>query len=417
MPQRDEEAPITILGAGLVGLCTALSLLERGKRVRLIDRGAPGQETSMGNAGIISPWSIVPQSMPGIWKQIPRLLLGKNRPLAVRPMTWPRMIPWGLRFLRNGTAEKMHDVSSHMRYLCEPSITLYRAHLAGTGAEDLIRDSYYVHAYRTAEGANPDALEYRMRRDNGAQIERVSGSTLRDLEPDLSPEFRSAILIKGQARALSPGRIGQLLADKVRAQGGEILRAEAKELRRTQDGWSVLCDGARFECETLVISLGAWSPSLFRGIGIPIPLMAERGYHVEFAAPKVTLTHSVMDVATKVVASSMETGLRVAGQAEFAPVDAPRDETRKAKLTDISRQILPGLRTESCRFWMGRRPSFPDSLPAIGEVTGQPGLFCNFGHSHYGLMMAPKSGALVADLITGCRPNHDVSAFSIARFG
>ncbi len=371
----------------------------------------------MGNAGIISPWSIVPQSMPGTWKQIPRLLLGRNRPLAVRPMTWPRMIPWGLRFLRNGTPEKMHEVSSHMRYLCEPSIALFRAHLAGSGAEHLIRDSYYIHAYRTTDGANPDALEYRIRRDHGAQIERISGGALRDLEPDIAPEFRSAILIKGQARALSPGRIGQVLAEKVLAQGGEILRAEAKELVRTDRGWSVLCDGARFECETLVISLGVWSPSLFRAIDISIPLLAERGYHVEFGSPEVTLSHSVMDVTTKVVASSMEMGLRVAGQAEFADVDAPRDETRKAKLTNISRGILPGLRTENCSFWMGRRPSFPDSLPAIGEVTGQPGLFCNFGHSHYGLMMAPKSGELVADLITHRTPNHDVSAFSIARFG
>mgnify|MGYP000297774317 CR=1 FL=1 len=173
MPSHDRDFPITILGAGIVGICTALSLLERGQRVRLIDRGAPGQETSMGNAGIISPWSIIPQSLPGTWKQIPRLLLGKDAPLAVRAATWPEMIPWGVRFLRNGTEKKVREVSGHMRYLCGPSIELYRRHLAGTGADDLIRDSYYVHAYRTDEGANVDAYEYRLRRDEGADIERV----------------------------------------------------------------------------------------------------------------------------------------------------------------------------------------------------------------------------------------------------
>ena len=371
----------------------------------------------MGNAGIISPWSIVPQSMPGTWKQIPRLLMGKDAPLVVRAATWPEMIPWGVRFLRNGTEKKVREVSGHMRYLCGPSIELFRRHLAGTGSEDLIRDSYYVHAYRTDEGANADAYEYRLRRDEGADIERVGAGDLRDLEPDLSQCFRSAILIKGQARALSPGRIGAVLADKILALGGEIVRADIKQILRKDSGWLVQCsDGVSYTSQTLVLSLGAWSSNLLRTIGIRVPLMAERGYHVEFAAPDVTLNHSVMDVATKVVASTMETGLRIAGQAEFGDVDTLPDKTRKSRMTSLGTRILPRLRTEDCTFWMGRRPSFPDSLPAIGEISGHPGLLYNFGHSHYGLMMAPKSGEVTADMIIRRPQNHDVSAFSIARF-
>jgi len=69
---------VTIIGAGIVGICCALSLQERGVQVRLIDRGEPGQETSFGNAGVISPWSIIPQAMPGIWKSIPRMLLSPD---------------------------------------------------------------------------------------------------------------------------------------------------------------------------------------------------------------------------------------------------------------------------------------------------------------------------------------------------
>ena len=75
MPPPDTKTPLTILGAGIVGICTALSLLERGVPVRLIDKGPPGQETSMGNAGVVSPWSFIPQSLPGTWKSIPKLML------------------------------------------------------------------------------------------------------------------------------------------------------------------------------------------------------------------------------------------------------------------------------------------------------------------------------------------------------
>ena len=85
MHKPDPTAPVTILGAGIVGICTALSLLERGVPVTLIDRGAPGQATSYGNAGVVSPWSFVPQAVPGIWRNIPKLMLGYGRPLSVHP--------------------------------------------------------------------------------------------------------------------------------------------------------------------------------------------------------------------------------------------------------------------------------------------------------------------------------------------
>ncbi|HAR53499.1 MAG TPA: FAD-binding oxidoreductase, partial [Roseovarius nubinhibens] len=98
MPEKTTE--VTVLGAGAVGIFCALSLAERGAKVRLIDRGDPGQETSYGNAGVISPWSVIPQTMPGLWKKLPSLMFGQFRPLSVRAATWPRMVPWGLSLLR-----------------------------------------------------------------------------------------------------------------------------------------------------------------------------------------------------------------------------------------------------------------------------------------------------------------------------
>ena len=93
--------PVTIIGAGIVGICCALSLQKRGVKVRLIDCGAPGQETSFGNAGVISPWSFIPQAMPGIWKSIPKMLLSPSAPLSVRFSFWPKMIPWGMALILN----------------------------------------------------------------------------------------------------------------------------------------------------------------------------------------------------------------------------------------------------------------------------------------------------------------------------
>lgn len=407
---------VTVLGAGIVGICTALSLLERGAAVRLIDRGNPGQETSFGNAGIISPWSIIPQSLPGTWRQIPKLMFGANPALSVRAATWPRMIPWGLHFLKRGRPDTVRKAADAMDILCGPSIDLYRRHLEGTGAEDLVRDSYYVHAFRDGSRANLDALDYRIRREKGADIVLAGRNELRRLEPALSPEFEAAVLIRGQARALSPGRISEVLVAKVRKLGGRVLKREIRSLRRSADDWIIDCGDEQLKTPSIVLSLGAWSPKLLEPLGIKMPLMAERGYHVEFPTPGIELNHSIMDMDGKVVASSMEMGLRLAGLAEFASVDAAPDSRKKTQLQRLARIMFPDLNAHAPGFWMGRRPSFPDSLPAIGSWPALEGLFVNFGHSHYGLMMAPKSGEIAADIVFGVPQNADLSPLSPTRF-
>ncbi|MEO0976151.1 MAG: FAD-dependent oxidoreductase [Pseudomonadota bacterium] len=407
---------VIVLGAGIVGICTALSLLERGARVTVVDRGEPAQETSYGNAGIISPWSIIPQSLPGVWRQVPRLMLSRDAALSVRAGAWTRMLKWGWDFLKRGRPDTVEETAGVMEILCAPSIELYRRHLRGTGAEDLVRDSYYVHAFRDARKARLDAIDYRIRRERGADLALASRDDLKHLEPALSEEFEAAVLIRGQARAVSPGRIGEVLAGKVKKLGGELMRGDIKSLRKTDAGWTIEYGSGRMTSETIVVSLGAWSPQLLEPLGIRVPLMAERGYHVEFPQPGIEVNHSVMDVDRKVVASSMEDGLRVAGLAEFAPVDAKPDVRKHAQMERHAQAMFPDLDPSAPRHWMGRRPSFPDSLPAIGNWPSLEGLFLNFGHSHYGLMMAPMSGEIAADMIFGVPQNRNTTALSPDRF-
>ena len=151
MPMKTHD--VTIVGGGIVGICSALSLQDRGIRVRLIDKDDPGQATSFGNAGVISPWSIIPHSIPGFWKTIPKLMLTGWRPLSVRLTSWANMIPWGLKFLYNGTEENTRNIANAMSLLCAPSIELYNKHLNGTGHEGLVKDTAYLQLLRNAKDA------------------------------------------------------------------------------------------------------------------------------------------------------------------------------------------------------------------------------------------------------------------------
>ncbi|MGB0967965.1 MAG: NAD(P)/FAD-dependent oxidoreductase [Halocynthiibacter sp.] len=417
MTKIQDDFDVTVLGAGVVGICTALSLAEKGLRVRLIDRDAPGQATSFGNAGIVSPWSVVPQSMPGLWKKVPGWLLDPLGPISIRPAYLPRVATWGLRFLSEGRMKRVREVSDAMDFLVRDSVTLFRSHLAGTGHEDLLQDSLYVHAFRDADQANPDTVDYTIRREKGAKIERIGAGDLRDLEPDLNPEFKAAILIKGQARALSPGRICEVLTDKFRNMGGVVLHAEIKAILPQDDqSWQVATSVGRLHCPKIVLAMGVWAAELLKPLGVHVPMQAERGYHVEFTDPGVTLNNSIMDMDMKFVGSSMEGGLRVAGTAEFAGLDQPVNDKRLTGLINLASRLAPKLNTSARETWMGQRPSLPDSLPCIGEIDGLPNLISAFGHSHYGLMMAPKTGRVVADIVTQTQTNNDLSPYRTQRY-
>lgn len=405
-----------VVGAGIVGICCGLSLLEKGEAVTIIERDAPGQGASYGNAGVISPWSNVPQSLPGVWKSIPKWLLDPEGPVAVRPGYLLKAMPWAIRFLRAGVPERIAATSDAMAVLTSPSIELYRHHLRGTGHEDLVKDSWYLHIYRRAEDANLSGAAGRLHERNDTPVEIISGHQLREIEPALSPEFKAAIVIRDQARAIAPGRIGEVLAQKIRSMGGKVLRGTVHRLRPGQDCWTVESDLGKLTAPKVVLAAGAWSARLLAPLGLSLPLEAERGYHLVFKNPGLVLNNSIMEVEGKFVTSSMDTGIRSAGTAEFAGLDAPPDYRRARIFRRLTKRMLPDINTDEVEEWMGVRPSFPDSLPCIGELPGLPGLIAAFGHSHYGLMMAPATGRVVADLVTAAPPNVDLAPYRADRF-
>jgi D-amino-acid dehydrogenase len=412
---------VTVLGAGIVGICSAISLAEQGVKVQLIDRDAPGQGASHGNAGIISPWSVVPQSLPGTWKNVPGWLLDPLGPVAVKPSYLPRLIPWAMRFFWEGRASRVAEVADAMDLLNRDNVDLYRQYLKGTNHENLVQDCYYVHAFRTASKADLAGIDYSMRKEKGADMERIDGPELRRIEPALSSDFTAAILIKGQARALSPGKIGTVLADKFQRLGGEIIRADIHELKpAAAGGWDIQTSSGTQWSERILVAMGAWSvrllAPLLKEAGLKVPMEAERGYHILFKNPGVSLNHSVMDMDMKFVASSMTTGLRTAGTAEFAGLDAPANEKRIKGLMSLARGMIPDLNDAEPETWMGIRPSLPDSLPCIGAIPGFSGLYGAFGHSHYGFMMAPKTGRLIADLMQGKPNNINLDPYRVSRF-
>jgi D-amino-acid dehydrogenase len=408
---------VTVIGAGIVGLCCTLSLLEKGNSVRLIDPLDDDRRASIGNAGVISPWSCVPQSMPGLWKKIPGWLLNPEGPISLHWSGIASLLPWTIRFMRQSTNARVKKNSDAMFALNRPNTAIYQHHLKGTGAEHLIRDSYYIQAYRDARSLDANSQAMQLFAQNATPLEIVDGHQLRQIEPAISDRIQKAVIIKSQARTISPGQLCDALLEKVKRMGAEVLMQPVKTLTPDSNGsWIIQTDTDTLSAKKVVVSAGVWSKIILEKLGVSVPLIAERGYHLEFTDPQIELNHLVMDVDRKFVISSMADGVRAAGTAEFANLNTKPNYRRAEIFSRLAKNLLPDLNTAESNRWMGIRPSFPDSLPCIGEVPGHANLFAAFGHSHYGMGMAPKTGQLIANIVNQHPTDIDIRPYDIRRF-
>ena len=174
--------------------------------------------------------------------------------------------------------------------------------------------------------------------------------------------------------------------------------------------------GETIACDVAVLATGAWSGPLAGKFGIKVPLESERGYHLELWEPSVMPRATVMVASGKFVATPVDGRLRLAGIVEFGGLDAPPSRAPFALLEKNIHQAMPGLTWKITVEWMGHRPSMADSLPVIGAVPGLEGAVAAFGHDHVGLTGGPKTGRIVAQLVSDKHPNLDLTPYSPARF-
>jgi D-amino-acid dehydrogenase len=214
----------------------------------------------------------------------------------------------------------------------------------------------------------------------------------------------------------NPLRLTQAYAALLRRLGGQVVRAEARGLQPSGAGVAVHTGAQSLRADAVVVAAGAWSAPLLRPLGLRLPLVAERGYHVHYAQHTVRLNHVVTDVGAHGQVTLMEDGLRIAGTEEIGLPDDPPSWRRADVLDRLARRMFPGARLEQASRWMGPRPGLPDSLPALGPVKGAAGVFVASGHGHLGLTGAPHTGTLVAAMVCGETPALDMAPYAPGRF-
>ncbi len=413
---------VGVIGAGMVGLCTASWLQRDGHSIFLIEAGEPGRGASFGNAGCFNGSSVTPVSMPGVVRNVPRWLFDPLGPLALRWSYLPAITPWLVRFIRAGTPEKVRAQARALRPLVGPSLEALQPLISAAGAQDLVHRLGHLYVYRSEESREKDRLAWELRRENGVEIDEFDADELRQLEPALSRDYVRGVLVRENGHTSNPLGLVERLLEQFLRSGGEIVHARATGFRLNSGRiMAIQTDQGDLSADAAIVCAGAYSKPLAAALGDRVPLETERGYHLMIRDPEVMPRTPTADADGKFVATPMETGLRFAGTVELAGLAAPPDWRRAQILLAQGRKMLPGLAAshpeDRISMWMGHRPSLPDSLPVLGRSRATPDVVYAFGHGHVGMTAAPMTGKVVADLVAGRSPSIDIAPFAPSRFG
>jgi D-amino-acid dehydrogenase len=407
---------VAVIGAGIVGVCCAGWLQRKGLDVTLIERDAPGEACSFGNAGSLSPTAVMPVAMPGMMAQIPGWLMDPLGPLTVRWSQLPRTLPWLLRFLACANADQMWKTAKGMRGLLAPIFECYEPLVKNAGAQDLIKREGCLYVYDSEESFSASRPGQEMRRKLGAVLEELSAADIQRFEPALSSRFKWGTYAPENGLTVDPSRLTKALAEQVAKDGGRLVKAEVRDIRCSSKQSLVKIDNGEIPVDAVVIAAGVWSDKLAARLGDRFPLHTQRGYHATLADPGIPVRRMVNWVKRRIYATPMQMGMRFAGTVEIASIEAEPNWKRADILVELGKQMYPELNTSKVSRWMGHRPCLPDSLPVIGPSPRAPGVFYAFGHQHVGMCGAAGTGRTIAELVAGETPQVDIRPFRADRF-
>lgn len=407
---------VIVIGAGIVGVSSALWLRRAGCDVTLIDRQDPGQGTSFGNGGVLAACGVAPVTYPGMVGKAPGLLMDRDFPLFLRWSYLPRLVPWLVKYLSHANVGDTERIARGLTGIVSDSVEQHLALVRGTPAEEFLQQSTYSFAYPDRAAFDSDAFTWGLRREAGFVPEIIQGESVREFEPSLGPSTQFLAVMKNHGMITDPGGYVGALATQLQQEGGTVIKASVAGFDLMGGHIkAVETDQGRFECDQAVLSTGVWSKKLMGLLGLDVPLETERGYHIVFREPTDQPKAPLMMTRGKFVATPMKAGLRCAGIVEFGGLQAGPSKAPLAFLRRMVRESFPNMQASEEIEWLGHRPAPSDSLPLIGKV-GSTGVIAAFGHHHIGLTGGPKTGRMVADIVAGNRPNMDMTPYEPKRF-
>ncbi len=419
------DAPIVVIGGGLVGLTTAYEIATRGRDVVVVEAAeGVGLQTSFANGALLTPSMSDPWNAPGVLGRLLGSVFDPHSAMKLNLSATPGLIDWGLKFISNSAPNRFAAATRASYRLARYSVDCLdqlRSDLAlayrhsDAGAMKVFSDENALRASR-AVAAELQPLGLRC-------VHLDQAATIRQ-EPALAPVRDRLVgaLYFPDDRSGDAHLFCRALADRLLSAGGRIRTGfpVSRITMRDSAAVGVVSNGGEEMAATAVIvAAGGQASRLVRPLGVRLAIQPAKGYTLTFdAAPAALPAMPVIDDAMHAVVVPLGKGLRVAGTAEFAGDDLTvrpeRIDNLWALLVTLYPMIAEQIDRRSGRPWAGLRPMSADGLPYVGP-TPVHGLYANAGHGHLGWTLAAGSARLLADQLTGATPQIDPAPYRVER--
>ena len=405
---------IAVVGAGIVGICSAFFLQKNGFQVTLLDKKEPGSMTSFGHACTFADYANVPVNSPDLFRDIPSMLLRSDGPLAVDFFHVLKNLNWTTKFLQNCTTKKVEYISKSLGNLLNNASISYDEIFTDVKVSEYIKNEEALYLYQNETEFLKAKTTNELRQKNGVRIKTLSKNKILDLEPSLAPVFFNGQIFIGSRHTTNPSMISKRIFETFINNGGEFIQSHVDDLIVEDGSVNVNLNNNNHKFEKVIICAGAWSNNLSKKIGESFPLDTERGYHVMFNNHGL-INRPIGWSQSGFYLVQLEEGLRAAGTVEIAGLDKPENKKRIQMIESQARRLLPQL-NEVKSTWLGFRPTLPDSLPVIGPSKRNKNIIYAFGHQHIGWTLGAVTGKIINSICNERVPNINIEPFSPSRF-
>jgi D-amino-acid dehydrogenase len=406
---------VSIVGGGVVGLFSAYYLNRDGHNVSVFDQGDLKNGCSFGNAGMIVPSHIIPLAAPGMIAKGMRWMFNSTSPFYVRPRLHSDLMKWGIEFYKHATKDHVERSIPALRSLSFHSKTLYQEFAHSSSFDFGFRKNGLLMLYRTKDTEHEEVEASHVANRAGVEAQILGLSDIQKLEPDVHVTARGGVYYPGDAQL-----IPQLLMDGLRnyLQGSGV-----KFYSNTRIVDFVVSNGTitamrsdrdHFDVESLVLAAGSWSGSIAAKLGLKLLMQAGKGY--SFTLPDVVNNTRIptIFVEDRVAVTPMGRSLRFGGTMEIAGVNDEINMKRVRGIVEAIPKYYPEMNVgmpEQKDVWYGLRPCSPDGLPYIGRSRKIKNLVLATGHSMLGISLAPGTGKLVSEIVSGVTPSVALDLF------
>lgn len=405
-----------VIGGGVVGLSTALSLSDLKWEVTVLDRESSSSGCSYINAGFIVPSHFVPLAAPGVVASGLKWMLKPSSPFAISLRSLFTDLPWLSLFARHASGAHVERAARPLLDLLLESRRIYLEWASLYGVPLETRGLLML--YRSAEGERHELATAETARRLGLEPSLLKGDEIASIDPGLRSRARGAVHYPLDCH-LDPRRLMQTLRSALEHRSGVSILpgCEVEEIDIDGDRVrSVRSTRGDHAADEYVVCAGVWSSALLRRIGVRLPLVGGKGY--SFVVPNPGLSVPLLLSEARVAVTPLGGSLKVAGTME---IGAPLSGARAAKLLGMRRSLeeclgIPLPPAEKLEVQAGLRPLSPDGLPYLGRLSKARNLSVAAGHAMLGVSLAAASGRAIAAILEKGRSEIDLRAFDPDRF-